>query len=285
MPLTDKVACENVLKIIGEQVPRTDNERSGKEYLIRKAREFLRRDKYFVVLDNISTNKAWDDLKEVIPGTTNGSRILLTTRYESVAVHHDQSSVPHQLRLKTEEQSWSLFIQMVRFQPELSGPELSPKVKTLANKLVGRCGGLPLSILRVSYLLSGKEVTADELLRVPEHINHNQAPWTETLETIEKDLPSHLRQCLSYLSLFPRDFEIPAGRLIALWVAEGFPNTDGNEPPESVADKYFQELISLDLVQVLARKVNRTVKTCCFPSALGELWLRLEFTPTASLKF
>lgn len=103
MPLTDNVAGENVLKIIGEQVPRTDNERSGKEYLIRKAREFLRRGKYFVVLDNISTKKAWDDLKEAIPGTTNGSRILLTTRYKSVAVHADQSSVPHQLRLKPKE--------------------------------------------------------------------------------------------------------------------------------------------------------------------------------------
>ncbi|KAK7847246.1 putative disease resistance protein [Quercus suber] len=277
--LTNKVAGENVLKIIGEQVPRTDNERSGKEYLIRKAREFLRRDKYLVVLDNISTNKAWDDLKEAIPGTTNGSRILLTTRYKSVAVHADQSSVPHQLRLKTKEQSWRLFTQMVRFQPELSGPELSPKVKALANKVVGRCGGLPLSILRVGYLLSGKEVTADELLRVLEHIDHNQAPWLETLETIEKDLPLHLRQCLSYLSLFPRDFEIPAGRLTALWVAEGFANT------QSVADNYFEELISLDLVQVLARKVNRTVKTCCFPSALRELWLRLnsKITSTASL--
>ena len=288
--LTDKVAGENVLKIIGEQVPRTDNERSGKEYFIQKAREFLRRDKYLVVLDNISTNKAWDDLKEAVPGTTNGSRILLTTRYKSVAVHADQSSVPHQLRLKTKEQSWRLFTQMVRFQPELSGPELSPKVKTLANKVVGRCGGLPLSILRVGYLLSGKEATADELLRVLEHINHNQAPWSETLEIIEKDLPLHLRQCISYLSLFPRDFEIPAGRLIALWVAEGFAKKNDDEPPveeppESVADKYFQELISLDLVQVLARKVNRTVKTCCFPSALRELWLRLnsKITPTASL--
>ena len=290
MALTDKVAGENVLKIIGEQVPRTDNERSGKEYFIQKAREFLRRDKYLVVLDNISTNKAWDDLKEAVPGTTNGSRILLTTRYKSVAVHADQSSVPHQLRLKTKEQSWRLFTQMVRFQPELSGPELSPKVKTLANKVVGRCGGLPLSILRVGYLLSGKEATADELLRVLEHINHNQAPWSETLEIIEKDLPLHLRQCISYLSLFPRDFEIPAGRLIALWVAEGFAKKNDDEPPveeppESVADKYFQELISLDLVQVLARKVNRTVKTCCFPSALRELWLRLnsKITPTASL--
>ncbi|GMY34750.1 putative disease resistance protein At1g50180 [Fagus crenata] len=269
------------LWILGDQVPGNDMERNEKEFLIKKVRDFLKVDKYLVVLDNISTNKAWDDLKEAIPEATNGSRILVTTRYKSVALHVDQSSVPLQLLLRTKNHSWNLFTQTVRFQPEVS-----PKVKTLANKVVGRCGGLPLSIFRLGYLLSGKEVTAEELSRVLEHINiHNQTPWSETLDINVEDLPLHLKQCLSYLGHFPRDSEIPKGRLLALWVAEGFAQQSGDEQErqqicdeqetvESIAEKYLSELISRNLVQLVARKINGEVKTCAFPSALRELWLR-----------
>nr|POF10694.1 disease resistance rpp8-like protein 3 [Quercus suber] len=276
VPLTDTVADDNVLKIMGAQVHGTDMEQNEKEYWIKKVRHFLSTDKYLVVLDNVSTNKAWDNLKEAVPEATNGSRILVTTRFKSVALHADQGSVPHQLRLRTKNESWSLFKQMVRFQPELSGPDLSPEMQRLANKVVGRCGGLPLSIFRLGYLLSGQKVTAGELSRVLEHVNFNEAPWSETLDVNEEDLPLHLRKCLSYLGLFPRDYEIPAGRLVALWVAEGFAKQSGDEqdPPESVADKYLLELIGRNLVQLVRRKFNGKVKTCGFPSALRELWLR-----------
>ena len=93
-------------------------------------------------------------------------------------------------------------------------------MQRLANKVVGRCGGLPLSIFRLGYLLSGKKVTDEELSRVLEHINYNEAPGSETLAINEGDLPFHLRKCLSYLGLFPRDYEIIVGRLLSLWVAE-----------------------------------------------------------------
>ncbi|KAK7858238.1 disease resistance protein rpm1 [Quercus suber] len=147
------------------------------------------------------------------------------------------------LKLRTQEESWDLFKQMVRFQVEPSKPDhgLSPELKKLAEKVVGRCGGLPSSILNHGYLLSGKEVTSKDLSRVLEHVTPNQTPWSKNLETNAKDLPPHLSQCLSYFGQFPRDTKISSRRLVVLWVAEGLVKQSGDkqEPLKSVAEKYF----------------------------------------------
>nr|POF25207.1 putative disease resistance protein [Quercus suber] len=124
-------------------------------------------------------------------------------------------------------------------QPELS-PEAgeAQKVNSLARKGVGRCGGLPLSILRLGYLFSGtKNVTYEELLKALDHIDHSQTPRLEIMGFNVKDLLPHLRQCLSYFGLFPKDSETSARRLVALWVAEGLVTPSGveQEPPELVA--------------------------------------------------
>nr|POF15878.1 hypothetical protein CFP56_17118 [Quercus suber] len=137
-------------------------------------------------------------------------------------------------------------------QPELS-PEAgeAQKVNSLARKGVGRCGGLPLSILRLGYLFSGtKNVTYEELLKALDHIDHSQTPWL--------------------------DSETSARRLVALWVAEGLVTPSGveQEPPELVAKNILRELISRNLVQVGEKKPNGKEKTCSFPSALRDLWLR-----------
>ncbi|KAK4591343.1 hypothetical protein RGQ29_021518 [Quercus rubra] len=272
----------------------TNKEGKEKDYTLNEVKEFLKDKKYLVVLDNISSVEAWDSVKTAFADSTNGSRIVITTRDKDVTSHDDHKGRdPYKLPLRTKDESFKLFQQMVVLPPEPSNDhELSPdavreaqKVIRLASKVVGRCGGLPLSILRVGYLLSGKDVTSEEFSRVLELMDHNPTPWSETLASNEKYLSPHLEKCLSYFRLFPRDSETPARRLVALWVAEGLTEAqqigDEQKPPESIAKKYLDDLISLNLVQVVERKPNGKTKTCGFPSALREQLLRRD--PNSSL--
>ena len=129
-------------------------------------------------------------------------------------MHVDQNSVSHQLRLQTKDESWDLFTQVVRILPETSQPEISPDVemqkvkkkkKKFAEKVVGRCGGLPLSILRLGHLLLRTErVNCEALSRVLEHMDHNQTPWLETLEFNETDLPLDSLFTLSWPNYWKR---------------------------------------------------------------------------------
>ena len=292
VPLTDRVDEEKnvLLKRLGHKVmpaPATNKEGKEKEewkekdYSIKELNGFLKGKKYLVVLYNILLVEAWESLKAAFQDSTNGSRILITTRHRRVASNAEHY---YQLRLRTKDESLSLFQQMVDLPSETSDqPELSPeageaqKVNSLARKGVGKCGGLPLSILCVGYLFSGtKNVTYEELLKALDHIDHSQTPWLEIMDFNVKDLLPHLRQCLSYFGLFPKDTETSARRLVTLWVAEGLVTPSGveQEPPELVAKNILRELISRNLVQVVERKPNEKEKTCSFPSDLRDLWLR-----------
>ncbi|XP_075665036.1 putative disease resistance protein At1g50180 [Castanea sativa] len=139
-------------------------------------------------------------------------------------------------------------------------------------EVVERCGGLPQAIEYLVDKISGKDVTALDLRWVP--INeHFQNGWSKTLEN--EDLSEGLKKCFSYFRLFPSNFEIPTRRLIALWVAQGVVKQSDveKETQEDVAEKYLSELIGLNMIQVVQKKINGKVKTCRLPNALLELCL------------
>ncbi|XP_004303689.1 PREDICTED: probable disease resistance protein RF9-like [Fragaria vesca subsp. vesca] len=132
--------------------------------------------------------------------------------------------------------------------------------------------------------MSGKEQvsTAEELESVLRFITQNDRPLLENfitqndrplLENFTINLPPHLLKCLSYFKLFPKDFKIPARRLIALWIAEDLVEVTkhNTETFEEVAYKYLSELIDRCMIQVIEKKQNGEVKTCSLPYALQQL--------------
>ncbi|KAL6285394.1 hypothetical protein ACE6H2_009784 [Prunus campanulata] len=242
---------------------------------IDEAHDILKKSRYLLVLDNISTMYEWSTLKAAFPlSTSNGSRILLTTRNPEVASQVDSDSPPHQLRRLTKEESWQLFSQVVH---------IPPKGKMLAKEILSKCKGLPLAMVR---LMSGKdETTAQELKKVIQYIKQDDDTLsfcTYTKECINK-FPVHLTDCLSCFKLFPKDYKIPVRRLFALWIAEELVEvsehkTDNHESDpkkkaetyEEAADEHLSALIDRDIVHVVERKLNGKVKTCCLNKDLQE---------------
>ena len=157
---------------------------------------------------------------------------------------------------------------------------------TKLKEVVGRCGGLPLAILHVGDLMSGRgeSVTVQELSAVLEQISQYQTPWSESFANQESD--EHLKEFLSYFRLFPRNFDIPVRRLITLFVAEGLVQEcpDKKETLERIAENYLSDLIDRNLIQVAEKKIDGKVKTCCLPSALREQIAELLIILTITLR-
>lgn len=101
-----------------------------------------------------------------------------------------------------------------------------------------------------------------------ESIKHYKEPWTEAVAN--KVLSEQLENCLAYIRLFPRDYEIPARRVVASWVAGEVVRQRGEDSPECVAEMCLAELINRYIIQVLERKLDGKIKTFCLTNAKRE---------------
>ena len=166
------------------------------DFVCHKVRDIWKKEKQLLVLDDFTgteeNKKDWETLKAEFPeGDWKGSRILLTTRDLCVAKTVGQLSKFRYLRLRTKEESWRLFIQMVD-----DFESAADDVKKLAEETVGRCVGLPLQILHYGYLIlmSGIDVKDPKLLQWLQHFKiPAQKPW---LEYLKNEVPIELKKWL-----------------------------------------------------------------------------------------
>uniref|UniRef100_A0A2N9IGT6 Uncharacterized protein n=1 Tax=Fagus sylvatica TaxID=28930 RepID=A0A2N9IGT6_FAGSY len=199
------------------EAPDSQEEQYGREYWIEKLHNFLREEKVPSSSgQHLNKGGLGYPRSSISKKLQMGAKLCLPHADNTIASHADQSSTQHLLRLRTKEESWGLFTQMVHLPPELP-PESEKSIKA---KVVGRCGGLPLAIFRLGYLMSGKDVTEENLLTALENINSS----------------------LGTMKSLPR-------RLVASWVAEGLVQRNASEP-EDAAEEYLSDLINHYMIQV-----------------------------------
>ncbi|KAG6406021.1 hypothetical protein SASPL_133617 [Salvia splendens] len=105
--------------------------------------------RFLIVLDDVWSRGAWDELRLMFPDDRNGSRIILTTRLLDVATYVDNCSHIHFMHLMDEDQSWDLLKHKVFFNQASCPDKLAFEGKMIARS----CRGLPLAIVVISGLL------------------------------------------------------------------------------------------------------------------------------------
>lgn len=107
--------------------------------------------------------------------------------------------------------------------------------------------------------------------------------WVEQLLARNYDsLPSYLKPCLLYLSVFPDGCEISAAKLIQLWFAENiipYPMLLKSENAgdiiwmEDVAENCLMELIERCMIQVGERGADLKIRTCYMNDMIRDMCL------------
>ncbi|KAK3010586.1 hypothetical protein RJ639_012271 [Escallonia herrerae] len=234
-------------------------------------KEFLQQRRYVLVLDDVWSLSAWDAMEIALPDNSYGSRVLLTTRDNNIA-----STCCLKTRGKyytmpalSQEESWTLFCRKV-FQ----GSDCPQHLYPLSKCILKKCGGLPLAIVAMGGFLATKESRIEEWDMVRRSLgdelesNDRFEFMTRILLLSYFDLPSHLKVCLLYLSVFPEDYEIEKMRLIRLWIAEGFVLVREGKTLEEVAENYLNNLVNRSLVQVARTTRDGRLRTC----SVHDLW-------------
>ncbi|PHT98424.1 hypothetical protein BC332_32665 [Capsicum chinense] len=123
--------------------------------------------RFLIVIDDLWSNEAWDQMQRLFPDDKKKSRILLTTRLKYVA---DDVSCPefppHNMSFLTSDDSWSLFTERL-FRKDPCPPQLEP----IGKHIIQHCQGLPFSITVIAGLLGKVDPTRDNWKKVEENLN------------------------------------------------------------------------------------------------------------------
>ncbi|XP_019181443.1 PREDICTED: putative late blight resistance protein homolog R1B-14 [Ipomoea nil] len=230
--------------------------------------------RYLIVMDDVWSTEAWDDVKRCFPDDRNGSRIILTSWVMAVGVHAHPGSPPHCLRPLDLHQSWELLCQKV-----FGKTPCPSELVEIGKKIAERCGGLPLAIVVVAGSLAKVSKTRSSWSNYAKMVGSaaNEQDKQKCLDILALSyqyLPCHLKPCFLYTGAFPEDYEIPAWTLFRLWIAEGFLPETKLKSPEEVAEHCLEDLVSRSLVMVSKRRSDGGVKTCVVHDLLRELSLQ-----------
>ncbi|CBI23837.3 unnamed protein product, partial [Vitis vinifera] len=215
-----------------------------------KLEERLTRKKFLLVLDDVWNEdyNDWDSLQTPFNVGLYGSKIVVTTRINKVAAVMHSVHTHHLAKLSSED-CWSLFAKHA-FENGNSSPH--PKLEEIGKEIVKKCDGLPLAAKTLGGALYSE-------VRVKEWENVlNSEMWDLPNNAVLPALilsyyylPSHLKRCFAYCSIFPKDYQIEKDNLILLWMAEGFlqQSEKGKKTMEEVGDGYFYDLLSRSFFQ------------------------------------
>nr|AOX14124.1 brown planthopper resistance protein BPH1/9 [Oryza sativa Indica Group]AOX14125.1 brown planthopper resistance protein BPH1/9 [Oryza sativa Indica Group]AOX14126.1 brown planthopper resistance protein BPH1/9 [Oryza sativa Indica Group]AOX14127.1 brown planthopper resistance protein BPH1/9 [Oryza sativa Indica Group]AOX14128.1 brown planthopper resistance protein BPH1/9 [Oryza sativa Indica Group] len=253
-----------------------DSKTSGGKELV----SILEGKKYLIVLDDVLFTTEWDAIESYFPATETGSRIIITTRHESIAKHcsGDQQGKMYQLNRLGDNDAKNLFAKKV-FKESVNLDQQDLELIKEAKSILKKCNGLPLAIVTIGGFLASRPKTTLEWRKLNEHISAELEtnPGLEAIRAVLNisydGLPYHLKSCFLYLSIFPEDDKISRKRLVRRWCAEGYSRELWDKSAEEIANNYFFELIDRSMILPTQKSTysNRGADSCQVHDIMREI--------------
>ncbi|KAL5540429.1 hypothetical protein UlMin_044945 [Ulmus minor] len=212
--------------------------------------EKLREKKFFIVLDDVWHENYVDWVKICSPfqNGAQGSKIIVTTRIDKVA--NIMGSVPtYYLKILSDKDCLQI---LSRHALELEDFAAHSELEKIGGEIAKKCKGLPLAAIALGGVLRStrdvlewKRIVKSEIW----DLTDEESNILPALRLSYHYLPSHLKRCFAYCSLFPKDFKFDKEELIQLWMAENLLYPQTNKRIEDVGDEYFKDLLSRSFFQ------------------------------------
>ncbi|XP_044428188.1 disease resistance protein RPP13-like [Triticum aestivum] len=254
----------------GDSLKNLLKELEGKVVQAKDLAEYLNKEikdkRYLIILDDLWTIDIWRWMKDIVFPNSNkkGSRIIVTTRDVGLAKECTLESLVYHLKTLEVVEATNLLLKKSR--KIFEDMDKDENFKSIVEKLVKKCGCLPLAILTIGGILATKKIEEWEHVynQLPSELESN--PSLEAMKMMVtlsyNHLPSHLKPCLLYVSIFPEDSEIQMRRLVERWIAEGLIRGGTGVNIEDVAKGYFNELINRSMLQPSRVNIEGVVKSC-----------------------
>ncbi|KAL0284066.1 UNVERIFIED_CONTAM: putative disease resistance protein [Sesamum radiatum] len=204
---------KDIFLTILKKFTQQDMSRKSEEELAQQVKGYLSTGKFLIIMDDVWTVDAWDQIEAAMPKSNRYGKILITSRYENVAWRANRDRLPHRLRFLNQDESWELLQLEVFGKEGVCPPELEITGKLIAEQ----CDGLPLAIVVIGGILVDKlssvTDTKMEWKKVSDSVqtyisNDDKNKRMENIISLSYNkLPYELRDCFLYLGMFPEDYD------------------------------------------------------------------------------
>ena len=216
-----------------------------------RLRHKLSGEKFILVLDDIWNDDyaKWIELKNLIKVGAVGSKIIVTTRSNSIGSMMGTIS-PYILEGLSPQNCLSLF---VRWAFKDGQEKQHPDLMEIGKEIVKKCRGVPLAVRTLgTSLFSASDIEKWEFVRDHEiwNLKQKREDILPALKLSYDQMPFHLKHCFAYFSLFPKDFRFINTEITNLWASLGLlQSPDGSQKVDKIARQYIEELHSRSFLQ------------------------------------
>ncbi|XP_074281864.1 disease resistance protein RGA2-like [Silene latifolia] len=233
----------NVKDVLRQMVTRDTREQVHDytmEQLKRSLSQIIAGKRFLLVLDGVwdevSLRVKWQELERELKDGAKGSRVLLTTRSDTVA-RIIGAHEPYMINDLSDDDCWLLFKDIAITTSHEQG------VKAIGKEISKMCHKVPLAILTIGTILAGKFSVREWRTFRNDQLESFKSYGSNVLNTLKlsyDQLGEGLKLCVKYCSLFPKGFRFEKDRLIHLWIAMGYVKTEyTNQSLEDAAEDYM----------------------------------------------
>ncbi|KAL6658409.1 hypothetical protein ACP70R_003995 [Stipagrostis hirtigluma subsp. patula] len=217
--------------------------------------------KTLLVMDDVWDHRAWEAVLKtpLINSLAQGSRVLVTTRYDYVAQGMMAVKPYHRVGKLEPEDAWSLL------RKQIIGNENNHQVdmlKDIGMSIIAKCGCLPLAVKVMGGLLRQKKTRKGEwenvlkdsiwsVSEMPEELNH-------AIYLSYQDLKPSLKPCFLHFSLLPKRIYV-VDSVVGMWISEGIIHGNPSDDLEELGRKYYDELIERNLLEPNRSYIDQSV--------------------------
>ncbi|GLT28912.1 hypothetical protein SLA2020_038140 [Shorea laevis] len=232
---------------------------------------------FVLILDDVWASFSLEDVGILEPTTSNGCKLVLTTRSKEVARSMGCKII--EVKPLNKDQALKLFLNKV-------GDDIfpAPTLESTLKMIVDECAGLPLAIVTVAGSMKGMsdphlwKNVLNELREQKRMVAGTEVDEFRILKFSYDHLKDEkIQHCFLYCALYPEDHAIQKDEIIEYWIEEGLIDEmqtreamkhkghdilwklEGNCLLEFIKDKYKGECVRMhDLLRDMALHITRT---------------------------
>ncbi|CAL5010319.1 unnamed protein product [Urochloa decumbens] len=203
-------------------------------------KKILHTRRYLIILDDFweQNGSNLQKLKQLLQYGMKGSKIIITTRVESVVqklrsvvLSNTKIGVDRAIKLEylSTEDCWEIMKQGASFEPSDDASEL----EKIGLEIADKCCGVPLVASSLGYILMSQEPNVEVWSEIRDtkmvlDLKENEDDKTTTLGTMMLSyyhMQPDYKLCFVYCAIFPKGFVVDNNRLIQQWAALGYIDT------------------------------------------------------------